>query len=100
VPNAYRPIALLDTIGKVMASVVKEQLQYHMERLQLLPKMQFGGRPGCTTTDTLHTFTSFVKDAWRKKQEVVTLFLDVKGAFPNIVPDVLIHDMRRYAVPK
>jgi len=100
VPNAYRPIALLNTIGKVMASVIKEQLQYHTEKLQLLPNMQFGGRPGCTTTDALHAFTSFVKDAWRKKQEVVALFLDVKGAFPNTVPDVLIHDMRRYGVPK
>jgi len=38
--------------------------------------------------------------SWRKKQEVVALFLDMKGAFPNTVPDVLIHDMRRYGVPK
>lgn len=28
------------------------------------------------------------------------LFLDVKGAFPNTVPKVLVHDMRRYGVPK
>jgi hypothetical protein len=99
-PGAYQPIALLDTIGKVMALVMKEKIQYYMEKLQLLPDMQFGGRPGCTTTDSLHTLTSFVKDAWRKGQEVVTLFLDVKGAFPNTVPQVLIHNMRRYRVPK
>ena len=100
VPGAYRPIALLDTIWKVMASVMKGKIQYYTEKLQLLPNMQFGGRSGCTTTDSLHTLTSFVKDSWRKGDEVMALFLDVKGAFPNTVPQVLIHDMRRYGVPK
>jgi len=66
----------------------------------LLPRMQFGGRPGCTTTDSLHTLTSFIKDAWRRKQGVLVLFLDVKGAFPNTVPEVLAHDMHRYGVLK
>jgi len=79
---------------------MKEKIQYYTEKLQMLPGRQFGGRPGCTTMDSLHTLTSFVKDAWRKGQEVVALFLDVKGAFPNTVPQVLIHDMRRYGVPK
>ena len=100
VPGSYRPIALLDTIAKVMASIVKDKIQYHTEKLQLLPQMQFGGRPGCTTTDSLHTLTSFIKDAWRRKQGALILFLDVKGAFPNTVPEVLVHDMRRYGVPK
>jgi len=100
IPGAYRPIALLDTIGKVMASVMKGKIQHYTEKLQLLPNMQFGGRSGCTTTDSLHTLMSFVKDSWRKGEEVLALFLDVKGAFPNTVPQVLIHDMRRYGVPR
>jgi len=83
-----------------MASVIKDKIQYHTERLQLLPQMQFGGHPGCTTTDSLHTLTSFIKDAWRRKQGILVLFLDVKGAFPNTVPEVLVHDMWRYGVPK
>jgi len=65
-PGSYRPIALLDTIAKVMASIVKDKIQYHTEKLRLLPQMQFGGRPGCSATDSLHTLTSFVKDAWRR----------------------------------
>ena len=100
VPGSYRQIALLDTITKVMAAIVKDKIQYHMEKLQLLPQMQFGGRPGCSATDSLHTLTNFIKDAWRRRQGVLALFLDVKGAFPNTVPEVLVHDMRRYGVPR
>ncbi|KAF5384810.1 hypothetical protein D9615_000965 [Tricholomella constricta] len=99
-PNAYRPIALLDTIAKVLSSCVKNRLTYYAEKTNMLPKMQFGGRPGRATTDSLHLLMTFIKDAWRKGHEVVALFLDVKGAFPNTVPRVLAHDMRRKGVPE
>ena len=65
IPGSYRPIALLDTITKVMASIVKDKIQYHIEKLQLLPQMQFGRRPGCSATDSLHSLISYIKDAWR-----------------------------------
>jgi len=83
-----------------MATIVKDKIQYHTEKLQLLPQMQFGGRPGCSATDSLHTLTNFIKDAWRWRQGVLALFLDVKAAFPNTIPEVLVHNMRRYGVPR
>jgi len=100
IANAYRPIALLDTMAKVLSSCVKDTLEFHTDRLQILPATQFGGRAGCTTTDSLHLLNHFVKAAWRKKHEVVGLFLDVKGAFPNAVIPRLVHDMRLEGVPK
>lgn len=98
-PNSYRPIALLDTIAKVLSACVKNKLAYLIEKHDILPKHQFGGRPGRSTTDSLHKLTTFVKGAWRRKKEVVALFLDVKGAFPNTVPEVLAHEMRKRGVP-
>ena len=94
VPNAYRPIALLDVFAKLLAACVKEVWEYHVERLNLLPRNQYGGRKGRTATDAIHSLVNFAKDAWRRKQEVVVLFLDIKGAFPNVSIPVLIHDMR------
>jgi hypothetical protein len=100
IANAYRPIALLDTMAKVLSSCVKGTLEHHTDRLHLLPATQFGGRAGCTTTDSLHLLNSFIKNAWRKKHEAIGLFLDVKGAFPNAVVPCLVHDMRQEGVPK
>src|SRR5271155_3906065 len=100
IPNAYRPIALLDTISKILSSCVKETLEYYTDKLQLLPSTQFSGKAGCTTTDSLHLLTNFIKSAWRKKHEVIGLFLDVKGAFPNAVIPCLVHDMREKGIPK
>lgn len=99
-PNSYRPIALLDTVAKVLSSCIKTKLAYWVEKKNLLPKYQFGGRPGRSTTDSLHTLITFIKDAWRRGKEVVVLFIDVKGAFLNTVPQILARDMRRKGIPE
>ena len=45
-PNAHRPIALENTIGKVLESIMAEHISYLCETHNLLPKHHFGGRPG------------------------------------------------------
>lgn len=99
VPKAYRPIALLNTMGKLLTAIIAEQLTYYTEKHGLLPPMHFGGRPGRTTTDALHALTYKIKDAWRKKQVVAVLFLDIEGAFPNADNERLIHNMKMRGVP-
>ena len=93
-PNSYGPIALLDTVAKVLSACMKMKLTYCTEKHNILSKYQFGGRPECLTTDSLYKLTMFMKDAWHHKKEVVALFLDVKGAFSNTVPEVFVHNMR------
>ena len=61
-PKDYQPIVLLNTLGKLMTAVVAEQLTYYTERHALLPPTHFGGCPGRTTTDALHTLTYRIKD--------------------------------------
>jgi hypothetical protein len=42
--NAYRPISLLPTLGKVMESILAERLSYLVEEHDLLPKHHYGAR--------------------------------------------------------
>ena len=63
-PKAYRPIALLNTLGKLLTAIIAEQLTYYTEKHTLLPPMHFGGRPARTTTDALHALTYRIKGAW------------------------------------
>ena len=46
-----------------------------------------------------HLLTYKIKDAWRKRQVIVALFLDIEGAFPNTVTDKLIHSMCKQGIP-
>jgi len=94
-PKAYRPIALLSTLAKVLTAIVAEDISRLAEEHQLLPKTHFGGRPGRTTTDAIHYLVQRIKDAWRKGNVVSILFLDVEGAFPNAVTDHLLHNLKK-----
>ena len=99
VPKAYRPIALLNTMWKVLTAIVANHITHLTEKYQLLPLNHFGGRPGRTTTDALHILAHTIKKAWRAGSIAAVLFLDIEGAFPNAVPSRLLHNLRKCRIP-
>jgi len=98
-PKAYRPIALLNMMWKVLMVIVADQLTFITEKHQLLPVNHFGGRPGHTTTDTMHLLANMIKVSWRAGKVMSALFLDIEGAFPNAVPSCLEHNLHKHHVP-
>jgi Reverse transcriptase (RNA-dependent DNA polymerase) len=95
----YHPIALLNTLWKVLTAVLAEMLMHYTEAHKLLPEHHFGGRKGRTTTDAMHLLAHKIKGAWRKKEVAAVLFLDIEGAFPNAVPSWLVHNMKWQGIP-
>src|SRR6266481_9021330 len=82
-------------MAKLLSSIIAEDIMHLSEKHQLLPTNHFGGRPGHNTTDSLHLLVDTIKTAWRHKQVVLALFLDIEGAFPNAVTVCLLHNMRK-----
>jgi hypothetical protein len=66
VPGAYRPISLLNTLGKLLEAVIAPRLSYLAEKHGLLPDTQFGGRPGRTTEQALLVLSNAIDRAWYK----------------------------------
>ena len=97
-PSAWRPIVLSDGMARLLNSCQTEDIVTMCEKYNILPANHFGARPGCTTADSIHMLTKMVKDAWRKGQVVSTLFLDVKGVFPSIDTNQLIHNMKKRGI--
>jgi len=101
VPKAYRPIALANTFSKLLSSIVAKDLSFMCENhQQLLPVNHFRGQPGWNTSDAMHLLTHRIKGAWRRHKVAAMLFLDVEGAFPNMVTHWLLHNMRSHRVPE
>jgi exonuclease III len=100
VPRAYRPIALLNTLAKLLSAIVAEQLTYYAEKYELLPSNHFGSRPRRTAMDAVHLLVHRIKGDWRKGKVVSVLFLDIEGAFPNAVNEQLVHNLKSRRVPK
>ena len=101
-PKAYRPIALLDTMSKILSTCIAEDIAWIANKHSLLPTTHFGGLPGCATTDSLHLIMKFIHDAWAHLTDhhISILFLYVKAAFPSVVPERLFHNMQKQGIPK
>jgi ribonuclease HI len=99
-PKAYRPIALLNTIGKVMDAVVARRLSHLAETHHVLPATHMGGRKMRSTDHALHAVTRKIHEAWNKKPSQVAslLLLDVSGAFDNVSHARLLHNLRKRKV--
>lgn len=100
VAKAYRPVALEDTLGKVLESVIATRLSALAEAHQLLPATQFGGRPGRTTTDAVLFLTQKVKDAWRTGRVASLLLMDISQAFPTVPHPTLLAKLTDAGLPR
>ena len=96
VPKAYRPIALLNTIGKVMDAVLARRLSWLVETQDVLPNAHMGGRKQRATEHALHAVIERIYAAWNTGQGQVAslLLLDVSGAFDNVSHERLLHNLR------
>jgi ribonuclease HI len=101
VPKAYRPIALINTIGKIMDAVVARRLSYLVETHHVLPPTHMGGRKHRSTEHALHAVTAKIYEQWNKGRDgqvASLLLLDVSGAFDNVSHKRLLHDLRKRKV--
>lgn len=83
-PGAYRPISLLNTLGKLLEAVIAKQLSYYAETYGLLPDTQFGGQPGRNTEQALLVLANAIDRVWLKSKMVTLIAFDLKGAFNGV----------------
>ena len=95
IPKAYMPIILLNTMVKLLLAIVAKDMSFLAEKHSLLLKNHFCGRPGRTTTDSLHLLVDTIQAVWRRKQVVSVLFLNMEGAFSNAVTARLSHNLQK-----
>lgn len=95
--KSYRPVALLNTLGKVMESILARRLSYVVEKHNLLPSQHMGGRRGVSTEQAVHVLLERIHTTWKLMPSHVAsvLFLDVSGAFDHVSHMRLLHNLRK-----
>ena len=64
--SSYRPICLLDTMGKLLKEMILQRLQGHMVRENGLSENQFDFRKGGSTVDAIQAVVDIVTKARRE----------------------------------
>ena len=92
--NSYRPICMLSCLRKLLEKMILDRLESWMEKNKLLSDTQFGFRRGKGTNDCLALLSTEVDIALGKKQQMASVFLDIKGAFDSVSIEVLADKLR------
>jgi hypothetical protein len=99
-PGAWRPIALLSTIGKVIETLTAKRIGKAAEENHLLPDTQMGARAGRSRETALELLTRQIYTIWSSKRHVATLLsIDILGAFDIVNPLRLLDILRKKRLP-
>ena len=100
-PSSYCPIALENTIAKLMEKLVAERIACAAEVHSLLPWNQMGARKQRSTLSALELLTTCVNTAWKAQSGCIVsmLSLDLGGAFDNVSHERLLHIMQNAGFP-
>ena len=85
IPQNFRPISILHTIGKILEKIVHLQLTDYLHENELLSRTQFGFTKNRNTEDALIYITEHIYKALNAKHTCVLLLLDFSKAF-DVVP--------------
>jgi len=95
--TGVRPILLLfcffKNYGKNYGKIYI-RIQWFIESQHIIPDTQLGFRPDRSCIDSLVILTSDIYKGFINNSSTVNAFLDIKEAFDNVVPNILIQDLK------
>ena len=80
-PGNFRPIALTSCLCKTMERMINACLTWSLESQGLLSEKQCGFRKKHSMLDHLVRFEMFIRNAFVKKEHVLTVFFDLEKAY-------------------
>ena len=99
VPRSFRPITLSNVMLKIMERVVQRDLEETCFRQEPLHTDQHTFRVGRGTDTALSRLVDTVEGAMSKKEYALGVFLDIQGAFDNVIPSRVLDGLASRGVP-
>ena len=97
-PENYRPIALLQSIYKIYASLIQKRLAKALD--ERIWYTQYGFRARKSTSQPIHIIRRLQDYAEASGDPLILLFLDWEKAFDKIDQEILIQAIDRFNVPE
>ncbi|KAK9876130.1 hypothetical protein WA026_011247 [Henosepilachna vigintioctopunctata] len=98
-PDNYRPISLLNVLGKIFEKILNERLRDFAESRNIIPPFQHGFRPHHSTYDPLIKLHTDITNALNSGECVIGIFLDVQRAFDQVWHAGLVRKLLSIGLP-
>jgi len=89
-PKSFRPIILLNMIGKLIEKVISKRLQFQLISNNFIHLSQLGGLKQCSTTNAGIVLTHFIHTSWVKNNMISTLAFNITQFFPSLNHQLLL----------
>lgn len=98
-PDKYRPISLTCCTLKLLENLILTRLDWWIENNHNLPLCQSGFRKDRSCQDNLSILSSEIYKGFASGQYTACVFLDIMGAFDNVIPSILVSDLVALGIP-
>lgn len=105
-PSSYRPLCMIDTLGKVLERIICERLEKHIENVGGLADNQYGFRKKRSTVDAIKKLTEIAGKAiqgarWMggTKEYCAVITLDIRNAFNTVNWSHIMRALERLNTP-
>jgi hypothetical protein len=98
-PSSYRPISLLDTIGKIVEKILLSRILHEVGERGLLRDEQFEFRPKHSTSLQPARLVEIVTRNFGERRLTGAVFLDVAKAFDTVWIDGLLYKLTLLTFP-
>ena len=95
----HRGISLLSIAGKILARVLLNRLNEHLERSGLLPESQYGFRKNRGTIDMIFTARQLQEKYQEQNVDLYMTFVDLTKAFDTVSREGLWKIMAKFGCP-
>jgi len=83
-PKSFKPIVLLNMLGKLIKKVIGEKIQFHIAANDFIHPSQLGGLKFKSMTDTGIVLTHIIWSGWTKNKSTSTLAFNISQFFPSL----------------
>ena len=97
-PNNYRPVSITSVISKIYESIIRDDLQNHIDLHNIIIKNQHGLCASKSTSTNLLDFWNDVTDAPENLTSLSIIYTDIKKAFDSVPHDLLLIKLKRYSI--
>ena len=97
-PNNYRPVSITSIVAKIMESIIKDNIENHITRNNIMHPSQHGFRKGKSTSTNLIEFWNDITDYAENKKSASIIYTDLAKAFDSVPYDLLLYILEKYGI--